>query len=173
MSRSLGDLKTLAEIAAFLSAAGFFLWKLRSGYLIVNAAISLKADRVHRDSSTDYVAVSAVLAKRGSGSLVLHDARARFTHAQGAKELELIGYGRLSCRIDTAKRGRSTVIFDQSSSAQPFLFLTPDEEATFSIYTEVPRSSPCTIEVAVSGKRLGRRRVGQWRSSIVSLPLPE
>ena len=170
LSRILADLKTIAEIAAYVSAAGFFVWKLRSGYLIVNAAISLKVDRAHRDATTDHLAISATLTKRGIGSLVLHDAQARVTHAQDTLYVELVGYDRLSWRTDRSNHGRSILRFDEKSSSKPFLFLTPDEEATFSVYTQVPRFEPCVIEVAVSGKRVGRKQIGQWRSSVVSLP---
>lgn len=168
ISSALGNVKTLAEIAAYVSAAWFFLWKLRSGYLIVNAVITVNVERVERDTSTDYLGISAKLSKRGIGSLILHDARARLSFGGTVVELDLVGYERLATRADDQSRAR--VLFGQQSKSAPFLFLTPEEEATFSAFTEIPRTAACIVEVAVSGKRAGGHRIGQWRSSVVSLP---
>jgi hypothetical protein len=169
-SQFLANVKILAEIVAYASGAAFFLWKLRSGYLIVNAAIKVDVNRVARDSTTDYLAVSATLLKRGIGSLILQDARARLTYSGTVVEVELAGYERLSSRADAKVPSRTRLVFGTQSRTVPFLFLTPEEEATFSAYAEIPKSAPCLVEVAVSGKRVGRQRVGQWRSSVVSLP---
>jgi len=170
---SIANVKTLAEIIAYTSAAVFFIWKLRSGYFIVNVVLSAKVDRVHRDSEADYLAIAAKLSKGGIGSLVLHDARARIRHEQNITDLELLGCERLATWTEMGMPPRTRIDFDKKSSVQPFIFLPPNEEATFSNYAVVPRSAPCIVEVAIGGKRLGRKRMGQWRSSIISLPLAD
>jgi hypothetical protein len=149
---------------------GFFVWKLRGGYLIVNAAVDIHVQRVKCNETSDYLAVSAKLIKRGIGSLVLHDARARLTCSGQVTELALAGHERLAYRYDEANPPRAKVLFNQQSESVPFLFLTPDEEATFSTYATIPNSEPCLIEVVFSGTRVRRKRIGQWRSSLVSLP---
>jgi len=169
----LENIKLVAEIAAYASAASFFVWKLRGGYLIVNAAVGIDVQRVKHNDTSDYLAISAKLIKRGIGSLVLHDARARLTCAGQVTELALAGYERLAYRYDEANPPRARVLFNQQSDSVPFLFLTPDEEATFSTYAKIPNSEPCLVEVVFSGTRVRRKRIGQWRSSLVSLPRTE
>jgi hypothetical protein len=167
---TLADIKTVAEIIAFVSGAWFFFWKLRSGYLIVNLRVSIGSERSYASAETDHLAVSAKLTKGAIGTLILHDARVRVSYPGGWIVRELVGYERLTFRDDPHERTRSRVVFGHRSLAAPYLFLTPDEEVTFSALAEVPASLPCVIELAVSGRRRYRDRVGQWRSSIISLP---
>jgi len=166
----LENIKTVAELAAYVGAAAFFWWKLRSGYLIVNASISIDVARSPCTSDTDLLAVSVKLTKGSIGTLVLHDARIRVSHGSSQEEREVLGYERLKFRMDEREPQRSRVTFGHRSAAAPYLFLTPEEEATFSALMKVPSSAPCIVEAAVSGKRRYGDRIGQWRSSTISLP---
>jgi hypothetical protein len=169
----LETVKTIAEILALGCAAAFFLWKLRRGYHTINAALTIHVDRAYADVDHDYLAIAATMAKRSSGALAIHDARALITHDGTMEERELVGYERLSDRTDSADPSRTRITFGGRNASAPFLRLTPDEEATFSTYISVPKTAVCIIQVAVSGKLSGARQVAQWRSSVVSLPRHE
>lgn len=166
----LETIKTVVEITAYASAAGFFVWKVVSGFLIVNLSIEAKAERVPAAEGRDHLAVAVTISKGSIGSLQLHDARVRVTYDEGQQELELIGYNRLSSELKDSPLSRRRITFERPSKRQPLLFLTPEEKATFSTCTDVPRHKPSTIEAAILGILTGGRRFGQWRSSIVSLP---
>lgn|SRR6266850_1757257 len=81
-----------------------------------------------------------------------------------------IGMERLSFRSDSALVERKLVTFGSSSKRNPLLRLAPEEEATFSAIVEVPTSDACVIEIVFIGKRTLSWKVGQWRTSLVSLP---
>ena len=161
-------LKTIAEILAYLSAAGFFFWKVKSGFLTTNMSISLKTNRSSAGDSTDFLAVAVTLKKGGTGTVAIHDARVRLIQGNSETELELIGFRRLTVRKGEQSRRRIT--FSALSTHAPFLFLSPDEETTFSALATVPSSLPCVVEAAVAGVRTWSRRIGQWKASVVSLP---
>ncbi len=92
------------------------------------------------------------------------------TFGEEFRDLELIGIERLSFDEMSDPMARRRLNFNRISREKPFLFLTTDEEATFSAVTLVPQSMPCVVEAAVLGVRTKGQRVGQWRTSIVSLP---
>jgi hypothetical protein len=152
-----------------LSAAAFFAYKVITGYLIVNVSVSAKTQRGRGTDTMDYLAIAATLKKGSHGSLELHDARTQVSWTGGSQERELIGIERLSFRTEQGHR-RKRVVFASGSEAAPFLRLTTEEEATFSTLVEVPASAPCVVQIAMTGIRTGGWRVGQWRTSMVSLP---
>ncbi len=170
MNLTLENIKEVAEVFAYAGAAGFFWWKVTAGYLVVNLGVYIKAERAPASQDRDYLAVALTVKKGAIGSLQLHDMRVRVTCGEEVSDLELIGFERLSFDKVHDPRDRRRVNFNRFSREKPFLFLTTDEEATFSAVTQVPHSMPCTIEAAVLGVRTSGRRVGQWRTSIVSLP---
>ncbi len=166
-------IKTVSEILAFLGAAGFFVYKLIAGYLMVNAGISAKIERSTATETDDYLTVSAMVKKGSQGSLNVHDVKALFSWNGGSKEVEFVGFNRLSYKTEKGETKRKRIVFGKTSKSRPFLRLTTDEEATFSGMAQVPRKEPCTIEVVVLGIRKGGWRVGQWRASVISIPKEE
>jgi hypothetical protein len=162
--------KAVTQILAFLAAAAFFAYKAITGYLIVNVSLSGKIERSQGTDANDYLAISATVKKGSHGSLELHDARTKVTWVGGSEERELEGIERLSFQTEK-KTGRKRVVFTSISTDKPLLRLTPEEEATFSTLVEVPRSAPCIVKIVITGMLTGGGRVGQWRTSMVSLPL--
>jgi len=170
----LGELRNIAELLALLSAAGFFIWRLWRGFFDVNAAISVHVDRTHATEDDDYLAISATLRKCGSGSLAIHDARVQLRCGETPpQEHELHGYERLSFRADDREQWRTRIVFGAQHRTSPVLFLSPDEQATFSTYARISRGLPCIVDVAISGQIVRSSRTGQWRSVVVSLPRPD
>jgi hypothetical protein len=157
----LEDFKAIAEVIAYAGAAGFFWWKVTAGYLVVNLGVSIKAERAPASKEEDYLAVALTVKKGAIGSLQLHDVRIRVTYGEEAIDLELLGFERLSFDMVHDPVARRKLNFNRRSTESPFLFLTTDEEATFSAITQVPQPMPCTIEAAVLGVRTSGRRVGR------------
>jgi len=137
--------------------------------LIVNVSLSAKIERGRGTDAMDYLAIAATVKKGSHGSLELHDARTHVSWTGGSQERELIGFERLSFRTEQGLE-RKRIIFASVSTKAPLLRLTPEEEATFSALVEVPSSAPCVVQIAITGILTGRWRVGQWRTSMVSLP---
>jgi hypothetical protein len=158
-----------SQVLAFLGAAAFFLYKAITGYLIVNMSLSAKIERGRKNDATDYLAIAATVKKGELGSLELHDARTHVSWPGDCKERELIGYERLTFGTDPESK-RRRIVFGSTSAKKPFLRLAPGEEMTFSAILEVPASAPCEVQIAIGGIRTCGRRVGQWRTSMVSLP---
>lgn len=162
-------LKAIVELLAYAGAAAFFLYKAVTGYLIVNVALSVKVERVKFTDSEDYLSIATTIKKGPNGSLVLHDCRAR---VNDGTDVTFQSIRRLSYASDPESNVKQ-IIFDKRSESYPLLRLTPLEEATFSAFLKVPHGKPCVVEVAVLGILTGGTRVGQWRTSMVSLPLSE
>src|SRR5438128_2685602 len=73
-------IRHLAEAAAILVAAGYFLYRLWRGYFIQNMAISVRCLRktsTGTNTNEDYLAVTVNVAKRDRGSVDLQDAKVR------------------------------------------------------------------------------------------------
>ena len=164
--------KLWAEAAAFTGAAGFFLYKAVSGYLISNLTLSLtcKRQRSHQQE-TDFLAIMATIKKGDRGAVSLHDARATVSYGTPVQELskEFAGTSRVSF---TDKRYGIRRISHEPSKKTALLNLPPGEETQFSTYFEVPADVPCTVVVTLLGGWSARWRTAyQWRASQVLLPV--
>lgn len=170
----LATANTIAQILGFLGAFVFFIYKVITGYFMVNVGISARGERSNATDTTDHLFVAVTIKKGSHASLMLHDARARFGWDGGSKEVELIGIHRLSFKTVQDGITRKCVTFDKLSKSAPLLRFTTDEEATFSGMTEVPCNKPCSIEVVILGIRHSiicrTKKVGQWRTSIIVFP---
>jgi hypothetical protein len=165
------SVKAWAEAFAFASAAGFFLYKAFSGYMIANLTLCLNCERrVSRKAGVDYLVVTAVVRKGDRGAVTLHDAQARISApAPNEKVLKkLSGIIRLSFR----EADGILQIQENQSQKSPLLNLSPGEETMFSTYFEVPSDRPCTVDVTLLGGWLWHGKTTyQWRASQVCLPV--
>ena len=168
---SLEITKTVSEILAFLGASAFFGYKAVTGYLIVNVSVAGRLQRVHADPVWDDLAIAATLKKGATGSLELHDARVRVSWKTDFRESAFVGIERLSCETEKSSPWRRRILFGITSQTNPVLRLTPEEGATFSAVVRVPRSEVCTVEIAVTGRLTKGWKQGQWRTSLISLPV--
>lgn len=164
--------KSLAEIIALAAAAGFFLYRALAGYFIVNMSSRIHCRRQHISGTTeDYLQVTLELSKGDKGTIQIHDAQAKFTMANGLKYLRpFLGIDRRGHKPDSANENRKKIDWGMQSKKNPLLNLSPGEQAQFSCMAEVPTGAPCTIEVAVLGRRLHHWKMGQWRASCLSFP---
>jgi hypothetical protein len=164
-------LKTAAEAFAFASAGGFFLYKLISGYLVVNLDLSLTCERRCSGSrQIDYLAVTAVVKKGDRGAVILHDARARISvPAPGEEHLKKLSS---IVRLSFKKSEGILELLEKQSKKSPLLNLSAGEQTTFSTFFRVLADQPFMVEVTVLGNWPWHpKTVYQWRASQVSLPI--
>ncbi len=75
--------KNCFEIAAYLAAVAFFLYRALSGYFIVDMSIKVSAERKRKleADETDYLGVKVEVKKGERGGVHLHDAKVRLRSA--------------------------------------------------------------------------------------------
>jgi hypothetical protein len=166
-------LKNLATALALVAGGGYFIYKVLSGYEVINVKLAVTTSRTPMpNSDRDYLNVVATFTKGDRGSVLLHDAQVRIKpHTGDPQQLAFVGVERLSIRL--AVQGdlqRQEIRWGTRSQDAAFLNLTPGEETHFATYTDVPRNEPCTVEVVFLGQRPSSKRIGQWRASCVSMP---
>jgi hypothetical protein len=172
---TLENARTLAEICAYAAALVFFIYKALAGYLVTDLRLKVECKRTHTDDpTTDRLSISATAKKGQKGLLKLHDAQARVSVVGTVPQiLELTGIERLTFCKDTDKwpgKTRRKIVW-QTATKNPFLNLAPGDEGQFSCACEITRSLAATVEVVILGRRLLSCKRGQWRSSVVSLPI--
>jgi hypothetical protein len=164
-------IKAIVESIAFGCAGAFFIWKLRSGYQVVNLSLGLQCHRSARDPDTDLLVASVTLTKGDRGSLDVHDAQARFTIRDKVRTASFAGFERSSYTTESLPAAERHVIdWSTRSKSSPFLRLTPGESSCLSCYVDVPKRETCFVEVAVLGKQASGKKVGQWKATYVSIP---
>jgi hypothetical protein len=172
----LSDWESIAKTLGFFAAAVFVIYKAISGYLITNMSVKLDFNRQRSvKTDMDYLVVNASLSKGDRGSVNIHDAKVKVRYdGSEPPAVPLIGVERLSYKtVRLNNEEQKQIDWDKRSENSPFIRLSPGEEAEFACYLEVPIKAACEIEVVFIGQRLGSTRIGQWRSSGVSLPVLE
>ena len=162
--------KNYAQVAAWAAAFFYFCIKLYQGYFVVDMTVSADAERhTSPDTSWDHLAASITLKKGDRGSFRFHDARLILTQGSTRQESKLT-FDRFSFR---KKDGLLNLNLDKISKRVPTLNLAAGETAKLGTLLVVRSDQPCLIEVVVMGTGFGSIVVGQWRTSVVSLPLTE
>jgi hypothetical protein len=166
-------IKGCAEIFALVAAALYFGYRFKTGYFVINLSLSVKPSRQRSPKDgVDFLVVLVKVKKGDRSSLNIHDARVKVRWEGDEKIIELIGADRRKSKVESLGAVQRKVInFQDRAEKHPFIRLTPGEETTFSCYVEVPSGIVCNIEVAVLGEKPSGQRTGQWRASVVSLPL--
>jgi hypothetical protein len=157
--------KAWAEIFAYASAAGYFLYRLSRGYFFPNLSVRVCCDRKpSRKDGYDYLSIDVCIEKGDHGALNLHDVQYRI---DGGKPSSLEGLERLTSKSTNTTR---KLVQWRTSISSPRLNFSPGERAHFSTWCEVTRPDPHLIEVVVLGFQHFATRSSEWRSSAVSLP---
>jgi hypothetical protein len=167
--------KAAAEAMALAAGGVFLVYKILSGYHVVNVSIGLGAQRVPKPGSNDLDLLSIVttLKKGERGSIVFWDARARFF--DGDEEL-FVSAGAEPTDARPAFPDVERYSYDarqiewKPSGRAPYLKMTPGDSMELAMVREVARDRAIRVEVVVLGRKRWSVRVAQWRSSIVSLP---
>src|SRR5690348_4406489 len=127
----------LAQTAAFVGAAGFFVWKAWAGYSTINMSLDVKPSRVHvAGGSNDYLVVAIELVKGDRATLSLNE---------------------ISMKVSPDPiEGKQVTLFEEVTVSdgkdQRPLHLTPGETTRFERVLTVDKSKVYTIDVTVRGE---------------------
>lgn len=164
---TLDKVETALKIVALVAAAAFFLWKLFTGWLIVNLALQVTEIRQVKNERVDFLAISILLDKGTTDSVWLKHVSVRVT-PEGQSPLppiSLTGYRRLNTVGDKLD-------WSAEDTTQDKWAVSPGEKLQLGAWCEVPTGIPARIEVAVLGTRPFWTPGFQWRATTVSLPRP-
>ncbi len=168
------NLYEVVQTLALAIAAVVFILRWSSGFFYVNLSLSLSTDRSKAGEASDYLIVTAFIAKENYAAIELHDAKARVSwHNQSGPNSvvkELVGIYRL---ITERLNGVVKVTEWKKSRTAPLLQFPPHDRCHFACYFEVPSNAVCTVEVVVIGLKRNAilRRRPQWRVSSISIPV--
>jgi hypothetical protein len=157
----------VSKILAFGSVTAFAMYKLFSGFHLMNLSVTLESERVRQAQGSDYLAFSVKLSKGDRGTLILQEVYARISY-DGEEFSATPVYS--TERLNTGKLRQGTW---EQSLRRPYLYLTPGEEITLGGWAQISEGRPCILEVVVAGKTPIYWRSGQWRSAKVCLPIIE
>jgi len=171
----LAKLESLFKITGIFAAAVFFVYKLFTGWLILNLNVRLETERLAAENDIeDHLVIQVILVKGQTDSVWLRDVAIRVSDLnapaiEGAAPniIRPVGMDRLNPDISAwAKEGKDRL-----------LNISPGEEARFTAYTVVPRGTVVVLEAVVMGTRPFYNFESssddpiQWKSSAVVLPV--
>jgi len=171
--------KTVFTIIGFLVASCFFIYKILTGWLIINLNINIDEERIHIDEDNDHLVIHILLTKGQTDSLWLKNIviKLREMHAPVEEEdlhqnsgnfkiIRPVGMDRIRAENDWQQEGEDRL-----------LTISPSEETRFSAYIQVNKLSAVVLEVAVFGTRpfhnIENRNDDflQWKASRIVLPV--
>jgi len=159
-----------AQLVALVAAAGFFFAKAAAGYFLVNMSIDATATRQSLSDGHDAIAMTVRLTKGGNGGLRIHDTLVTVSWPDGEITTALNGVSRLE--LERRKGARFDILRPpRENPGRPQYGLPPGDATAFSTSVQVPRDAICTIDAVVIGRKWLNRWPGQWRTTIVSLPV--
>jgi hypothetical protein len=180
-------IRSIVEIAAYIAAVLFFVYKVYSGYLVSDLSIQISCERQRKpgNDGKDYLGIIVKAKKGNQGAIELNDAQVR---ARSCLDDHVIGPYPLT-GIDRLKRTkpvagppsskhmRSQVIWDAAPNNEPRTKMPPGDETQLAAFIEIDSHAPYYIEAVMLGRMLLHRklkpRFGQWRATVVSLPVAD
>ncbi len=143
------SLKNIAEMLAFVGALLFFIWKVWTGYNIINLSINLDTRRARGNTTEhDWLVIKLTLTKGDRARLRLKAASLVILDLEGAEIT--------SRKVPVIPTGKAV------------LRLSPGESTSFECCLEVPAGKPCEVQVEVRGHAQWH---GGWRATAISLPI--
>ncbi|WP_428659538.1 hypothetical protein [Runella sp.] len=161
----LENIKTALEILALVLGAFFFLWKLSTGWLIINLKLSIATTRKKKqeDSGLDYLGVEIVLEKGDIDTLYLNDISMKVVYDD---KIIFLDFPELrKCKVIT---GIQKIDWNSDNLKEELITLSPNEKIQLGKFIEVPSNTPIFIEVAVLGYRRFWKNF-HWKSSTISI----
>ncbi|MCF0065109.1 hypothetical protein MUK70_06410 [Dyadobacter chenwenxiniae] len=175
-SDPLKEIEQLFKVLALYAAFCFFVYKLITGWLIINLKIKLDQNRTHIDKSFDYLAISLNIEKGPTDSVWLKDIQLKVrSFDQQGSELESkiirpIGFQRSEINLSD----QNAIWTEQKENR--LMTISPGEATSFSAFTTVARECVISVEVLILGTRpfYGLEKAGdeyiQWKASMIVLP---
>ncbi len=146
-----------------IAAAGFFLWKVLAGWLVVNVQISIEAERQVGPNKQDWLAFKILLKKGNIDTLQIKDIQARVKYEENSlpvtKEFQFDEIHKLIAKEDN-------VVWGELHTSKN-ISLSPGESFHLGRYLEVPTGVPVIIEAVLHGDRALWWKGFQWRVSTV------
>jgi hypothetical protein len=176
----------LLPLFGVLAAGGYFGYKVATGYLYTNLSVELTQRRqTSVNEGNDHIVVTMKISKGDRGTIEIDDIKLRFTSPLFDTIVAVEDNRRLFWENSAGEPPRYAIDFSQFNDVAPVLRLTPGESTQFEANTEVPSGETVRIELAILGQSLRidyvpgirvlfprQRGIGQWRASVVSLPIP-
>ena len=169
-------------MVAWFSAAVFFIYRVFSGYFIVDLSLKISCERKRKSDEVDYLAVMLVLKKGERGGVELHDAQARVrVHptlgAQTVPPANAVKPHDPQKMISIHRLRRSdphpwaNIVDDWREIGH--LNLPPGDEMQIAALFEVDKQYAYLVETVVLARQIFLQidtKLGQWRATSVSLP---
>jgi hypothetical protein len=169
--------ETFAKLFAEIAAGLFFLWKLLTGWLIINLSVSVEASR-QRDSNVqpssseirDFLNIKLKLSKGNTDTLMLREVELRLWECENGKPsslLSTIPIGEIE-KLPLPGAGRQQT--GNHGNAQK-LTLSPGESVEYGRTAIVPADRIILVEAIVTGYRTFWQPGFEWRCSTSSSPM--
>lgn len=174
--------KNIFTIIGFLVASCFFIYKILTGWLIINLNINIDQERIHLDEGNDHLVIHILLAKGQTDSLWLKDIVIKVIEMDTpVKEVDLHqGSGKFEIIRPVGIERIRTGNYWQPEGKDRLLTISPSEETRFSAYIQVNKLSIVVLEVVVLGTRPfynieneNENDFIQWKASKIVLPVKE
>jgi hypothetical protein len=169
--RDSDKIKNLAQVFAWFAAGCYFLYQAVVGYFVVNMSVSIDAQRQHltdKAGKKDFLKATVAIKKGDRGTFHLHDAKIRVKQNNIWSQPIDVDVKRFGFRQN------KTLAIDFGKQLEwNTLNVSPGEETSFAVWTDVGSEVPCLVEVTVMGTMSSSPFVSQWRASTVSFPCPD
>lgn len=173
---ALNNIEQLFKVLALFAAFCFFMYKLITGWLIINLKIKLDSLRTALNESMDYLVIGVNIEKGNTDSVWLKDIqlKVRTLDQDGneitAKIVRPIGFHRSIVEISEKE------ITWTNGVELRLLNISPSETTSFSAFTQVQKGYVVSVEALILGTRpfYGLERSNpvfiQWKASTIILP---
>lgn len=160
-------LETSLKIASIAAAAVFFLWKILTGWLIINLQVSLDLKRQAFDAKNDILAMQLNLQKGAIDTLWLQDITLRVTAESLPGKSAVIEFP----EIHQLAVANGKLNWSSQNQEDKKITLSPDESMQLAKFISIPKGEVALVEAAVFGDRTFWSQGFQWRTSAISLPV--
>jgi len=163
----MSNLELVLTKAAVLAGAGFFLWKVMAGWLVVNLEIYIETERQEETDKEDLLAFKLIFKKGNTDTLQIKDIQARVRLEDEKRIVRVFEFS----EIHKLKANNSKVDWNNFNADRKNISLSPGESVHFGRFVRVPVGAPVIVEAVLHGTRTLWGRGFQWRASCTSLPV--
>jgi hypothetical protein len=160
-----------AQFAALAAAALFFLAKRWSGYFVVDLTLDATLTRQQLSDTDDAIVVLATIGKGKAGSIFIEELAAHYEDRGTSHVTAFVSVDRLEWAPQDPRLSETPEAWTRLAGRP--LRLPVDETMSASCWFPVTPGSVCTVEVVAIGRSWQYRHPPQWRTSRVSLPIPD
>jgi hypothetical protein len=190
---SFKDWDHLATTLGIMAAGVFFSYKAATGYQLVNLSMKVDCQRksIPDSSGKDHLAVNITLIKGDRGTIRFRGGSVRLSidpemdqerarsgeyETGEGQYLPLLGLERFSYDSQPVPNNQNDrkywrINWSRRSQLAPHINMSPGDEATLSAYGIVERGHAYKVDIVVIGQRYLSWRKGQWRATLISLPI--